>query len=388
MRAVRNEMMVVEQTPAAANSEKTSQKSSVPYLSIIIPTFNEQDNVAELISRLNDVLADFAWEAVFVDDDSTDATRDIVKALALSDPRIRLIHRIGRRGLASAVVEGILSTSSPVIAVMDADLQHDETRLPLMIAKLREDGREVVVGSRYLDAEGLGDLDQRRQTISRVATRLARIVMPVQLTDPMSGFFMLKREAFDRSVQNLSSIGYKILLDILISARPPVTVAEVPYVFRNRIHGESKLDSAVTIEYLMLLIDKLVGHIVPVRFILFLLVGGAGVVVHLFMLTVLNQGFKVSFLVAQAAAAMTAMTFNFFANNTLTYRDKRLKGVRNVLIGLLSFYAVCSVGAVSNVGIASFLFGQNYAWYLAGLGGILVGAVWNYAASSILTWRK
>lgn len=359
-----------------------------PVLSIVVPTFNEHDNLRELVGRLDALLGDLNWEVVFVDDDSTDGTPRALRELSQVDARVRHLHRIGRRGLASAVVEGILSTSSPYVAVMDADLQHDENRLRDMLEKLRTTDCDIVVGSRYLEDGGVADWDKNRQTISRVATKLAHLVTEPNLTDPMSGFFMLRREAFDRSVRRLSSLGYKILLDILVSARPPLKVAEVPYVFRTRIHGESKLDSAVTWEYLMLLLDKTAGRVVPVRFLMFMLVGGLGVFVHMLTLAGLNQVWHAPFLESQTVATVAAMTFNFFANNVLTYRDKRLKGFWGILRGLLSFYAVCSIGAFSNVGIAAFLFAQDYTWWLSGLAGILVGAVWNYAASSIFTWRR
>lgn len=359
-----------------------------PHLSIVVPTFNEHDNVAELVRRLDALLAGLSWEVVFVDDDSTDGTPLALRDLSQTDARVRYLHRIGRRGLASAVVEGILSTSAPFIAVMDADLQHDETRLLVMLEQLKGTDRDIVIGSRYLEDGSVGNWDARRQTISRVATKLAHLLVKTELSDPMSGFFMMRREAFDRSVRRLSNMGYKILLDILVSARPPLQVAEVPYTFRNRLHGESKLDAAVTWEYVMLLLDKTVGRVVPVRFVMFMIVGGVGVFVHMFALALLNQGFDVSFMASQTVATVVAMTFNFFANNVLTYRDKRLKGFGPLLGGLLSFYAICSLGAFSNVGIAAFLFSQHYSWWLSGFAGILLGAVWNYAVSSIFTWRR
>lgn len=378
--------------PIVAAAEKGALPRSVgtrpPLLSIVVPTFNEHDNLTELVGRLGTLLDGLDWEVVFVDDDSTDGTPLALRELSQSDVRVRFLHRIGRRGLASAVVEGILSTSAPFVAVMDADLQHDERRLVDMLDRLQSTESDIVVGSRYLEEGGVDGWDERRQTISRVATRLAHLLLKTELSDPMSGFFMLRREAFDRSVRRLSSIGYKILLDILVSARPPLKIAEVPYTFRNRVHGESKLDSAVTWEYVMLLLDKTVGRIVPVRFVMFMLVGGLGVFVHMLTLAGLNQAWNVSFVASQTAATVVAMTFNFFANNVLTYRDKRLKGFWPLLGGLLSFYAICSVGAISNVGIASFLFSQHYSWWASGFAGILLGAVWNYAASSIFTWRK
>jgi dolichol-phosphate mannosyltransferase len=358
-----------------------------PLLSIIIPTFNESENVSEVVRRLEDLLHGLSWEVIFVDDDSSDGTPGALLALAQSKPHVRLLHRIGRRGLASAVVEGILSTSAPYVAVMDADLQHDEKCILDMLDKIRTTDVEMVIGSRYLDGNSVENWQQSRQSISRIATRLAHTIIDAKITDPMSGFFMLRRDAFDRAVRRLSSMGYKILVDILVSAQPPLRVAEVPYVFRNRLYGESKLDSAIALEYLMLLLDKSVGRFLPVRFIMFMLVGGAGVFVHMLTLLIMNQGLQASFVESQFIAVFTAMTFNFFVNNALTYRDKRIKGARGLLRGLISFYAVCSVGAISNVGIAAFLFEQSYAWWVSGLAGILLGVVWNYAVSSLLTWR-
>lgn len=356
-------------------------------IAIVVPTFNEAGNVIELKNRLAALFEGRVWELVFVDDDSKDGTTDILKAEARNDPRVRVIHRIGRRGLSSAVIEGVMSTTAPIIAVMDADLQHDEAILPAMMAKIEAGECELVVGSRYVGGGGVGEWSSRRQTISRVATKLSHLVMKTELTDPMSGFFAIRRDAFDRAVRNLSSQGYKILLDIVASAKPPLKVAEAAYTFRTRQHGESKLDSAVTWEYLMLLADKLVGHIIPLRFMMFAFVGGLGVIVHMATLFAAFRVLALTFGQAQIAATIMAMTFNFFVNNALTYRDKRLKGWRQ-LRGLLSFYVVCSFGAIANVGIAEVMFAKGDSWWLAGVAGTLVGAVWNYAASSIFTWRK
>lgn len=374
--------------PETASAPAPIARLRPALLSVVIPTFNERENVVEIVNRLEVALTSVDWEVVFVDDNSTDGTAAALRALARRDARVRYLHRIGRRGLASAVVEGIQSTGAPFVAVIDADMQHDESLLPRMLNQLQTSNIDVVVGSRYLQDGGIVDWEKKRQTISRIATWLAQALMSAKLTDPMSGFFMVKRDAFDRSVRRLSSIGYKILLDILMSARPPLNVAEVPYVFRNRVHGESKLNSAVTWEYLMLLLDKSIGRFVPIRFAMFALIGGFGVFIHMIALAVLHQGLNFAFMPSQAAAAFTAMTFNFFANNALTYRDKRLRGPWQILGGLLTFYGVCAIGAMSNVGIASVLFVRNYSWWLSGLAGILIGAVWNYAASSVFTWRK
>ncbi len=356
-------------------------------LTIVAPTFNERDNVGELIARLDRVLAGVNWEIVFVDDDSRDGTIDALRAAAAADPRVRILHRIGRRGLASAVVEGIQSSTAPYAAVIDADLQHDEKLLPDMLALLRADEADVVIGSRYAEGGSTSDWSAKREGMSRFALRLSRLVTPTPLTDPLSGFFAIKRSAFDQVVRRLSSQGFKILLDIVASGSGRLRVRELPYTFRARTHGESKLDSAVAWEYLALLIDKTIGRIVPARFVMFAAVGGAGVIVHLGFLGVGQEIAHAPFLLSQSIATIAAMTFNFLVNNLLTYRDRRLTGW-GLVGGLLSFYAVCSVGAVANVGIANVLFEQDYAWWASGLAGVLVGAVWNYAASSIFTWRK
>jgi dolichol-phosphate mannosyltransferase len=359
-----------------------------PALSIIVPTFNERDNVRELMSRLDHCLAGLDWEIVFVDDDSRDGTVDVLRRLSRTDQRVRLVHRIGRRGLASAVVEGILATTSPVIAVLDCDLQHDETLLPRMLERLLASHCDVVVASRYMQSGGVGNWNEGRQFVSRVATRLAGLLLHAELTDPMSGFFMIRRSAFDQAVRHLSNQGYKILLDILLSAPGGLRVEEVPYTFRSRTHGESKLDTVAVLDYLALLIDKAIGHVIPLRFLMFACVGAMGLVVHLSVLASLNRGLGVAFTAANLTAAMAAMTFNFFLNNTLTYRDMRLRGLWPILRGLLSFFAVCAIGTAANVGVAAVLFEQKYTWWLAGLAGIFMGAVWNYTATSIFTWRN
>ena len=356
-------------------------------LSIIVPTLNERDNVAELVDRLDRCLVGFSWEVVFVDDDSRDGTIEVLRLLSGSDPRVRMLQRIGRRGLTSAVVEGILATSSPVISVLDCDLQHDETIMPSMFQRLLATDCDVVVASRYMESSGVGDWTKQRLFISRAATRLAGVLLPTELTDPMSGFFMIRRSVFDQVAHRLSNQGYKVLLDILLSAQPALRVEEVPYTFGSRRSGVSKLDSIVVLDYLALLIDKMIGHVLPLRFVMFASVGLVGLVVHLSVLATLNRGLGVTFAAASLAAAMAAMTFNFFLNNFLTYRDMRLKGIWPIVRGLLSFSAICSIGTASNVGIAVVLFQRNYTWWVAAIAGIFMGTVWNYTATSIFTWR-
>lgn len=376
------------QLDMAAKHAQARNGTTGPELVVVIPTFNERENIGPLLEKLEHALAGVAWEAVFVDDDSTDGTVSELERACATDQRVRSVRRLGRRGLASAVVEGMLSNFAPYIAVMDADLQHDERLLTPMLEILRKDAADIVVGSRYLTEDGLGDWSKGRRTVSKVATELSRLVLRGHdLTDPMSGFFMLKRTVFDGAVRQLSQEGYKILLDIVASSPASVRIRELPYVFGLRQHGESKLDSLVVLDYLTLLLDKLIGRWVPVRFLLFMAVGSIGVLLHMAVLaSALRLG--ADFLSAQTAATAIAIAGNFFLNNALTYRDKRLKGIGRMVLGLVTFYAVCSIGAVANVGIADFLFAQDYEWWISGISGILVGAVWNYAASALFTWRR
>ncbi len=358
-----------------------------PYaLTVVVPTLNERDNVRALHAALAAALDGESWEVVFVDDDSADGTPGEVAALAAEAGNVRLLRRIGRRGLSTAFIEGALSSTAPVIACIDADLQHDERLLPAMLAAIRNGEAEVAIGSRYAAGGGEEGLVGGRKDVSRYGTRLANWLVGSHVTDPLSGFFAIERGAFEDSVRRLSGIGFKILVDILASAPRPLKIVELPYTFRPRHAGASKFDSLVGAEYLQLLIDKALRGAVPARFVLFCVVGGSGLLLHLGVLWAIHGW--LDFAVAQAVATLVAMTSNFFLNNFLTYADRRLKGWR-VLWGLGSFYAICSVGAVANVGVASFLYRSEDAfWGLAGLAGALVGAVWNFAVSSIVTWRK
>jgi dolichol-phosphate mannosyltransferase len=358
-----------------------------PELSIIVPTFNERANVVELTNRVREYLHGVAWEIIYVDDDSPDRTADLVRELAVMDARIRCIQRIGRRGLSSACIEGMLSSSAPYMAVIDGDLQHDERLLPQMLAELKAGNLDIVVGSRYSAGGGIGDWSTARARLSRVAGRLSRTLVPEGLTDPMSGFFMLRRTAFDGALRKLSAIGWKILTDLFASSEQPLRFKELPYEFRLRHAGDSKLDSLTLWAYAMLLIDKSIGHMVPVRFIAFSVVGALGVAVHFAVLTLLFRFANGPFVQSQAIATVFTMSFNFVLNNLLTYRDQRLRGLQ-WLRGWLSFNLACSVGACMNVGLATYLWQLSGTWYLAAIAGIVVGAVWNYAVTKTLTWHN
>jgi dolichol-phosphate mannosyltransferase len=356
-------------------------------LAIVIPTYNERDNIRVLVDRLTRVLDGISWEAIFVDDDSPDGTADEIRSIAAANRSVRLIHRIGRRGLASASVEGMLSTCADAIAVMDADLQHDESILPIMLESLRGDNLDLVVGTRNALGGCKGEFAKQRVVLSNVGARLSDLVCKTRLSDPMSGFFMLSRSYLQEVVRRLSITGFKILVDLVASADRELRVLEVPYKFRKRKHGESKLDVSVGLEYVYLLIEKLTRGWIPVRFAMFLLVGGIGLVVHMAALSVFFLLLHTQFIVGQMLATLTAMTGNFFLNNAITFRDAKLRGWA-LPKGLVAFYLTCSLGAATNITVAQYIFARSWPWALAAVAGLIVSSVWNFVGSSLFTWQR
>jgi len=355
-------------------------------LAVVIPTFNETANVPVLLARLAIALAGISWEAIFVDDNSPDGTAELIRAIGIDSTRVRVLQRIGRRGLSSAVIEGMLATAAPVLAVIDADLQHDEAILPALYAAVAGGGADLAIGTRYAEGGSVGAWDARRHRASRIATRISHWMTGTEISDPMSGFFVISRPALMEALPKVSGIGFKLLLDIAASAPRPLRIAEIPYRFRPREAGESKLSARVAAEYLSLLIDKKTGGIFPPRLFSFLAVGMGGLGVQLTVLGAL-LALGLGFLPAEVLAVVAAMTFNFQLNNVFTYHDRRLTGWR-MLTGLLSFYAICAVGAAANIGVGTWVSDSDGRWWVAGIAGAMVGAIWNYAVSSVLTWRK
>src|SRR5215469_631483 len=357
-----------------------------PELTVVVPTFNERANVPLLVARLQRTLDGIDWEVVFVDDNSPDGSAAAARALGEADARVRCIRRIGRRGLAGACLEGMLASQARFVAVMDADLQHDETLLAGMLERLRRGDIDLAVASRYVGAGSAEGLAGRRASYSRWSTGLARRLLAVDLTDPMSGFFMLRRTAVEELAPALSSQGFKILLDIVATARGALRIVELPYVFRERLHGESKLDARIVLDFFALVLAKLTGDAISLRFLMFCFVGLTGVFVHMAALAVALVPGGLGFGTAQTAATIAAIAWNFALNNALTYRDQRLAGW-SFITGLVRFALICAVGAISNVGAATWIYDHNPRWWIAGLGGALMGAVWNYVVSAAFVWR-
>ena len=369
-------------------------------LGIVLPTYNERGNLRGLIERLDAALKDIAWEAIVVDDNSPDGTADEARAIAREDSRVRVLQRIGRRGLSSAAIEGMCATAAPVVAVMDADHQHDPALLPGMLAAVESGDYDLAYASRFAEGastEAWGRPD--RVKASNFANRIANKVTGVELSDPMSGYFMLKSAVLRADAHRLSGVGFKILLDILATVDQPLRVKEVPLNFAARAEGESKLDRTVVFEFLVGLYDKWLGRWIPTRFALFGTIGALGVVVHMAVLaTVLNlfgAAFRVShypdeaaFIVGQTSAALVAMTFNFVLNNELTYADSRLRGFLPLLTGWARFLLTCAFGLLANIGAATALVRLGFHAYPAALVGIVLGSVWNFALSSKFVWGK
>ncbi len=378
--------MAGEMTLSRSSLDQTADH--VPVLSVIVPCFNERPNVAPMIAKLDEALAGISWEVIYVDDNSPDGTAQEVRRIAQQDPRVRCIRRIGRRGLASAVIEGALSSSADYIAVIDGDLQHDETRLPIMLKALKAGGYDIAIASRHVEGGDCAGLSSRfRHVLSDGGIWLAQAFLPVRLTDPMSGFFMLARPLFEDLARGLNGQGFKILVDLVLSSASPLRVLEVPARFRERAAGESKMDALVMVQFIGLLLDKVFGGLLPLRFFSFALVGALGIVVHLMVLALLRGTTTLNFEVEQTIATVVAMAFNFQLNNAITYRDQKLRGPR-LWRGLLLFGVVCGVGAIANIGIAQVLYEQHTNWTIAGGIGAMIGVVWNYAVSSTLVWRS
>jgi dolichol-phosphate mannosyltransferase len=356
----------------------------MPELSVVVPAFAERENIAPLLGALDQALAGIDWETIVVVDDAFDGTEDVVRERAQRDPRVRIVHRIGRRGLASACVEGMLASSAPYLAVIDADLQHDERLLPALLEKVRGSEVDLVVASRYMEGGSTGDLASERVRISRLASALSQVLCK-GLTDPMSGFFVLRRSFLEQVVRRLYGRGFKILLDLVAAARGEARVAELPYRMRSRQHGESKLGARVIAEFFMLILYHLTGRLLPARFFLFAAVGITGVGVHLAVLTAAYRVTGGNFFASQAMATLAAMTSNFFLNNIFTYGDQRLRG-RRLWRGLLSFYIACGIGAFINLAVAEWLFLQSAAYWAAGLAGALIAALWNFFTTASFTW--
>jgi dolichol-phosphate mannosyltransferase len=360
---------------------------STPTVSIIVPTYQESANIPVLFERVKVALDGLPWEMIVVDDDSPDGTSNVAFALAAKDRRLRCLRRVNRSGLAGAVIEGWMASSADLVAVIDGDLQHDEVILKDMYLALAKRSGDLAIGTRVKQAGGAGGLSPARQTLSDLGAWFFRRLAGTAVTDPMSGFFMIRRETVSHLAPRLSPDGFKILVDVILSADGNLNIVEVPYTFRKRNAGESKLTPLVSIDFLGLVVHHATARILPIRFVLFAAIGAVGLVVHIAALSAVVEWFDMlTFDSGQLIATLLAMASNFILNNEITYRAYRYRGP-SLVIGFAAFALGCSVGAIANIDIASWLYKINQTWWVAGLAGALLSVVWNYAVSTSLIWR-
>jgi dolichol-phosphate mannosyltransferase len=357
-----------------------------PTLSVVVPTYRESANVLVLYERMKRTLDSLPWEMIVVDDDSPDGTWEIAFSLAAHDRRIRCLRRVNRSGLAGAVIEGWMSSSADLVAVIDGDLQHDEAILPAMYRALAGGNGDLAIGTRAGEGSREG-LSPARQRLSDLGAWFFRQLAGASVIDPMSGFFMIRRKIVARLAPRLSPDGFKILVDVILCSGGDLKIVEVPYSFRRRAAGESKLTSLVALDFLGLVVHHASGGVLPVRFVLFALVGAIGLVVHILTLLAFRVLFGTAdFTHAQIIATTVAMASNFILNNEITYRPFRYRGLSTIK-GFVAFGLGCSVGALANIDVASWLYETNRIWWVAGLAGAILSVVWNYVVSTSLIWR-
>lgn len=358
-------------------------------LSIVLPTFNELDNVPHVCRELLGLKGRYELELIFVDDDSQDGTADCVRELARHHPEVRLIRRVGRAGLSSAIKEGILDATGDLVVVMDCDGQHEPSTVVEALNCLLETGADLVIGSRFHPYAQILGLSAKRERNSTWANAMARLSLPRyrQLTDYMSGFFVCRLQSVFPYVRQIDVNGFKFLYELLAISRGRLLVEEVPLRFQPRLAGESKLNLAVVWDLGISILHTLLFRSVPRRAISFALVGATGIATHFFIYGLARHVLSLSFEWAQTCAVITAATTNFLINNVLTFRFQQLSGLR-LLLGLLRYLLVTSMGMVANVGVSSALYHQvAQRPFFALFAGITVDFVWKYAASSKFVWN-
>ena len=363
----------------------------IKILSIIIPTFNEHENIIKLVNQLFQLEMEYEKEIIIVDDDSHDGTASLVREYSKVDRRIRLISRFGRSGLASAIKEGVLCASGDLIAVLDADGQHEPKTLLTAIEKLRNDSLDIVIGSRFLNKSIIKGLTSKRKSGSSMANYLARFSLNnsyKDLTDFMSGFILLKRDASIEFIKQIDVNGFKFLYELLSLSKGKLKIMEIPLFFKERKFGSSKFDLAVVWDFLISLIHTFSQRLMPRRAISFALVGSFGVIVQMTTIYFLLALTAFEFETLLPIGVIFAATSNFIINNALTFRSNKLKGLR-FYIGLMKFLIVSSLPIIANVGIASLFYNQfSTNTFLSQLAGIIVVFIWNYAASSKVVWNN
>jgi dolichol-phosphate mannosyltransferase len=379
---------------AFAPHDPVAKPENAVRLTVVAPTYNEAANVRRLSDAVAAALEGCDYELLFVDDSSPDGTGEQVEDIGRSDPRVRLLRRTAERGLSHSVIDGFSSARGEIVACIDADLQHDPAILPAMLHSLTT-GCDLVVGSRYVQNGRIQDWSWIRQLQSRIATNCARLLLGVELLDPMSGFFMMRRSDFLAIRSRLNGKGFKILLDI-VAALKTATVREIPYTFRPRTAGESKLSSRVVMAYLEQLWQlSSLGSKVSLQFLKFVVVGGMGAVVNLVAMMLLIRWTGYRDWRASTAASTVAALHNYLWNNHWTFRDRRRSG-HALFSGAFLYFAISAVAVASTAltysGLLAFLFRSTvdispFALLGVQLVAISVGTYFNYTLNKMFTWQ-
>ena len=381
--------MQMEETLPQSAGTYSSPRNKVA-VSIVMPSYNERENIEPLISELaiQDQICHFAFRVIVVDDDSPDGTAEHIKQIDWRYQfRVDCIHRIGRNGLSSAVVEGALLADSEWIAVMDCDGQHDPLDLREMYLLATTRQLDLVIGSRFLETEELDTHRGLRAVISKAGNSIGRLVCGLPLTDPLTGFFLIKRDLFLAAIPNIGRSGFKILLDILMFYRSAeLKIAEKQINFRVRRTGDSKLSAEVIGGFLTQTAKLMTSRFIPTQIITYSIVGSVGVFVHLTVQSIFLAA-GANFTMAHAIGTLIAMAGNFFLNNRLTFQRHALRGLA-LASGLLRYAACCSLGAMANIGVAALLNSNtDNPWVLSALCGVLTGTLFNYMAAKTFVWR-
>jgi len=355
-------------------------------LSIVIPTYNEASNIIAIIESINSTLGDVAsYEIIVVDDNSKDKTWELAEQYADKYKNITCFRRITSKGLSSAVIDGFMISRGKFISVIDADLQHDESILPKML-NYCHNGADLAIGSRYCQDGSTGEWGLIRKLISKVATKISQKIGNIYMSDPMSGFFMIRRDVFLNVVDKLNAKGYKILLDIVSQLdASKINMIEVPYTFKKRSRGESKLTPEVVFQLIDFIYLKIVGNYIPIEYVKFVTVGAIGAVVHFTILYLMHIVFDNNYQNALIIAIEFSLIINYFINNLWTFKEKTHTGLKKI-IGLVKFNILSGVGGIISYYISISLFDSGVNWIFASTIGAIVASLWNYNLNKILTW--
>ena len=354
--------------------------------SIIIPTYNEKENILNLILEIWNQLTQLNYDIIIVDDNSPDKTGEIVKAFIQGKnlQNIICIERSWQKGLSSAIVEGMAASNSPLIIVMDGDGQHDPKDIYKFVETQKNNDLDLVIGSRFYMEESDINLSRSRFALSRFGIRLSRPFIGNRFTDPLTGFFLIKRNILKNIQNKIYKDGFKILFDILM-LKKDISSQEIQITFRKRLAGDSKLNISTLAHLMGQIVENLSHRIIPSTFFVFSFIGATGVFIHLLALySFLGVGFDYIF--SNFIGSILALTSNYLLNNYLTFNNLH-KTLRSRISGLFKYSLFNSLSLMANIGVASFLYLDNFSVAISTLFGISAGLLLNYFLSKNIVFR-